>query len=99
MRFLLDIGSGTCLWREHGALEAHLDYAIDHHAIGLSRNAVAALDALIALADVQIDWTDPTSKGPHWTKELEIQFMALQASTLKTVAAELDVLGLTLSHE
>jgi hypothetical protein len=99
MRFLIDPGSGTCLWREPGASEAHFEYAIDHRVVGLSRNTVTALDALIALADLQIDWAEPTSNGPHWTKELEAQLKVLQASTLKAAAAELDSLGFALSHE
>ena len=99
MRFLLDPGSGTCLWREPGASEAHFEYGIDHRVIGLSRNIVTAIDALMALADLQIDWTEPTSRGPHWNKELEAQFKVLQASTLKAAAAELASLGFALSHE
>jgi hypothetical protein len=67
MRFLLDPGSGTCLWRDPAASrEAGQEYAIDHHALGLSQNLVVALDALIALADLRIDWSQPTARGPFF---------------------------------
>lgn len=99
MRFLLDPGSGTCLWRENVASESHFDYPIDHQTLGLSQNTVAALNVLIALKDLQIDWSDPTSTGPHWSNGLEIQFKALQESALKAAAAELASLGFALSHD
>lgn len=96
LRFMIDPGAGTCLWRvaaADGGPGAGLGYDLDHLALPLSRNTQAALSAVVALADLSLDWDAPPAPGPHWSGLAHQQLQALAQAALAATRAELAPLG------
>ena len=89
LRFFLDPGSGICLWRASTDPADQENYALDHETLPLHRNTKAALTALIALADISIDWENAPAAGPYWSEGTRKVLEELAESAFGDVRAEL----------
>lgn len=87
LRYCFDLGSGTCLWADNDPARAQFDYAIDHHALPLSRNTLCWLDYLLAWFDTAIDWDSPATI--RWSSEERARFHAASQRGLALLRAEL----------
>ena len=99
LRFFFDPGSGVCLWQRSEEAGAHGPYAVDHEALPLTRNTKAALTALVAIADLSIDWEDAPDSGPYWSQDAKGVFEHLASTAFSAAKAELSMHGYELINE
>lgn len=99
LRFFTDPGSGVCLWRASPDPTGLDPYAVDHATLPLSANTKAALTAIVALADLTLDWDAPPAAGPHWSATAEQCLATLTETTLAALIGELEPHGYRLIGE